>query len=373
MLKKLIIPILLFSLIISFIAFPSICIEAAREGLLLWFHKVLPSLLPFMIVINIFVNLQTVKNASNLLSPLTKKLWNLPGVSLLVFTLSLLAGYPMGARIIKELLNSGELTKSECEKTICFCNNCGLIFIIATVGITLFNNISIGYFLLIIHILSAFIVSLIWRPITIHSRNQTPDPINIPHTLPPKKSFISLFNESVTLSVDTITYVGGYIIFFSVISSLITKTPLFTNILSTYSDSAKLILAGSISGVLELSSGVNSLSNIDIFYCLPLISFVLAFGGICVHCQTLYIISRNDFFIIPYFISKVTQGSISFILTILLSPYLFSICKFNYSYHSSILWIVIFIIVIVCSRILIFNISNHNSQHRLLSKQSSSV
>ncbi len=369
MLKKSIVPIVLLGLIISFVTFPSICIEAAREGLLLWFHKVLPSLLPFMIVINIFVNLQTVKNASNIFSPLTNKLWKLPGVSLLVFILSLLAGYPMGARIIKELLTSGELTKPQCEKTLCFCNNCGLIFIIATVGITLFNNITIGYFLLIIHILSAFIVSIICRPITTSSSLENSVCINISHTPVSKKNFVSLFNESVTLSVDTITCVGGYIIFFSVISSLITKTPLFTNILSTYSNPNRLLLSGYISGILELSSGVNTLSSLNTLYCLPLISFVLAFGGICVYCQTLYIIGKNDFFMLPYLLSKITQAIISFILTIILSPYLFSICKVDFAYHSNLLWIIIFILVLICSRILILNISKRYSQKNIVSNQ----
>lgn len=373
MLKKMIVPILLLMLISSFIAFPSICINAAREGLLLWFHKVLPSLLPFMIVINIFVNLNSVKKASKLLSPFTHKLWRLPGISLLVFTLSLLAGYPMGARIINELLTSGELSKSQCEKTICFCNNCGVIFIIATIGITLFNNISIGYFLLIIHILSAFIISLIWRPINIPSSDINSPLVHTSCTSYDKKNFITIFNESVTLSVDTITYVGGYIIFFSVVSSLITKTPLFTSLISTYSDSSKLLLSGSISGALELSSGVNTLSNIHILYSLPLISFVLAFGGICVYCQTLYILGGNNLFILPYLLSKFTQGIISFILTILLAPYLLPIYKLNCLYHSSLLWLMLIILVIICSRLLISTLIKRHLYECIPSKQSATL
>ena len=358
MFKKIIIPLILLTLVFLFVSFPSICINSAREGLLLWFHKVLPSLLPFMIVINIFVNLDSVKNASHLLTPFTNKLWNLPGVSFLVFILSLLSGYPMGARIIKELLSSGVLSKSEAEKTLCFSNNCGLIFIVATVGITLFNNISIGYYLLIVHILSAFIISLIWRPITLSDSSTIQACCESSNSHYSKKSLVSLFNESVTLSVDTITYVGGYIIFFSVISNLITKTPLFNNLFSIYSPSSQLLISGAVSGSLELSNGVNALSQVNLFYSLPIISAVFSFGGICVYCQTLHILSGSNLLLTPYLISKIIQSIISFILAIILSPYLLSLDPPDLSYSAIIFWISTFILVIIFSRIIITNNSN---------------
>ncbi len=311
--------IILLSLMAILLIFPNLCVDAARQGLLLWFNKVLPSLLPFMILINILVGLDSIKNISNHAGIITYKLWNLPGCTLFAFIMGLLAGYPMGGRIIKELVSAGNLTLKQGEKALCFCNNCGPLFIVGTVGTSLLGNVKLGYFLLLVHILSAIITSLLLKPtypliLTKCTTSQS---------TPSSKTLSTLLNEAVVHSMDTMTCIGGYIIFFSVLSHLITDTLLLQWLfhLPLINQISTSTLQAILTSFLEMSNGVNALSQISSPYALALLAATLAFGGLCVYFQTLYVLEGISFSTRPYFLSKCLQAIISFLLTCVLYPF----------------------------------------------------
>ena len=343
MTKKTTAVLVLFIFMGILLAFPSLCITAAQEGLLLWFNKVLPSLLPFMILINILVKLDSIKTIGNHVTFITYKFWNLPGNTLFAFIMGLLAGYPMGARIIKELVISGDLTPKQGEKALCFCNNCGPLFIVGTVGTVLLGNVKLGYFLLLIHILSALITSLLLKPISPLSLTRSTQQASVPSS----KTLPTLFNEAVAQSMDTMTCIGGYIIFFSVLSHVITDTKLLHWFfkLPLINRLAPQLSQAIITSFLELSNGVNALSHTASPYTLALLAAALAFGGLCVYFQTLYVLGDVPFSTKPYFLSKCLQAIISFLLTCMIYPF-FSVYTqgtkviFNYT------WSLVFIVFI---------------------------
>lgn len=301
---------------------PDICITAAKEGLLLWFNKMLPSLLPFTILINMLSQLNIMQNISLLASPLTQKLWKLPGVSLFVFIMGFIAGYPMGAKIIKQLSDSKTITSQEAEKLLCFTNNCGPLFIVGTVGSLMLNNISLGYFLLIVHMLSALLLSFIFSFYEISYPRSRAGSSSKNNTL----KFSYLFNESVKNGMDTVVYIGAYIIFFSVIASMINHSSLLIHILNKQYIPLNhgVTFLNFLTGILELSNGANILSSSaqTSLLILALIACLIGFGGICVYFQTSYILGECSFSLAPYFIAKCMQGCLSFILCYILSPIL---------------------------------------------------
>ena len=148
-------------LMILLLCYPSICLNAAKKGLLLWFNKVLPSLLPFMILVNMIVPLGGLNTYIAQLTPLTQRMWKLPGESLLAFIIGLIAGYPMGAKVIKALYDENKLTMQEAQQTLLFSNNCGPLFIIGTVGTAMLGQTQLGVFLFLIHLLTACLMSLL--------------------------------------------------------------------------------------------------------------------------------------------------------------------------------------------------------------------
>lgn len=327
---------------------PNICISAAKDGLLLWFNKVLPSLLPFIILINILSGLNVMGVISSIASPLTRKLWKLPGSSLLIFIMGFVAGYPMGAKMVKELLDNGTLSPCEAQKTLCFSNNCGPLFIIGTIGALMLSSTSKGYFLLLIHVSSALLVSLIFsfydNSVPTRGRGHS----SLPNTSTLK--FSVLFNESIKNAMDTIVYIGGYIIFFCVLAKIITASSIIHYILhspfisSTY-ETAFLSL---VTGLLELSNGASltSMSNLSTVYSLALIAFMIGFGGLCVHFQASYILGNCGFSLAPYIISKFMQGILSFILVYLFYP-IFSGFVLKTPLPFEIKWIVALVILYI--------------------------
>ncbi|MBP3888429.1 MAG: hypothetical protein J6F30_12425 [Cellulosilyticum sp.] len=356
--KKSTLTIGLLLLMLMFLCYPNLCLQAAQDGLLLWFNKVLPSLLPFMILINILVPLDGLQSFITWCTPLSKRIWHLPGESFFAFLIGLIAGYPMGAKVIKSLYTDHKLTKEEAERTLCFCNNCGPLFIIGTIGTAMLSQTNIGYFLFFIHLLSALTMSLLlthsFPLITSSIPNRS-----APNTYP---NFFKLLNLGVMNAMDTIVCVGGYIILFSVLLALLTQTPyaeqLCTNLFPM--PNASTLIKGILSSILELSNGAYNLSRMPInTYSLALISAAIGFGGLCVYFQALFVLEDTPFDTKPFFISKCLQGLLSFAFTLVLAPIYFNhtqnkvYTSGTISYFSSIyLWIALacFALSILLSR-----------------------
>jgi sporulation integral membrane protein YlbJ len=353
------IAIMIFTLLLS----PDICIYAAKEGLLLWFNKILPSLLPFIILINILSGIDIMKNISALAHPITRKIWNLPGSSLLAFIMGFIAGYPMGAKMVRQLLNQHIISPNEAQKILCFSNNCGPLFIVGTVGTLMLNNSSIGYFLLFIHVLSALLLSIIFAsykippPTRQHKLTQCTEPVFT--------NFSSLLNSAITNAMDTIVHIGGYIIFFSVIAHIINRSPIMRYILHSdlMGNMPEVISVGTITGLLELSNGTSILSSSPppTLYSIALLSGLIGFGGLCVHFQTSYVLGDCHFSLFPYMIAKGMQGILSFILSCVFLPF-FSMYTLKTYLPLKSLWL---FVLVLCIAVFIYIIKALNHlQHR---------
>lgn len=314
-------------LMILLLCYPGICINAAKKGLLLWFNKVLPSLLPFMILVNMIVPLGGLNTYINQLTPLTQRMWKLPGESLLAFIIGLIAGYPMGAKVIKALYDENKLTVQEAQQTLLFSNNCGPLFIIGTVGTAMLGQTQLGVFLFLIHLLTACLMSLL---LTRSLSNPTcPNSKIVCSSTSP--SFFKLLNLSVMQSMDAITCVGGYIILFSVLIAILTSSSIIHAFLGFIkcSSQGRQLLLGIFSSLLELSNGTNALSQLPLSpFSLALLSAAINFGGICVYFQTLYVLEDTPFHTKTLLLAKGIQCLLSSALTLCLYPFYFSISSF---------------------------------------------
>ena len=85
-----------------------------------------------------------------------------PGEGSYAFIMGIISGYPVGAKIINKFLEDGTCTKLEAERMLAFTNNSGPLFIIGTVGISLFGDTTIGAILFVTHLLACITVGLIF-------------------------------------------------------------------------------------------------------------------------------------------------------------------------------------------------------------------
>ena len=92
-----------------------------------------------------------------------KPLFNVSGKGAFPFIMGIISGYPTGAKIVSDFRKNNICTKVECERLLAYTNNSGPLFIIGTVGSSLFLSTEIGILLLITHIFGTLTVGIIFR------------------------------------------------------------------------------------------------------------------------------------------------------------------------------------------------------------------
>ena len=325
-LRKNLLNIILILFIIGLILFSSSNLLAARNGLKLWANNVIPSLFPFLIATNLLSYTPIVTYISKKSNKFMRPLFNVPGDAAYAFIIGLISGYPIGAKIVSELKINNKCTKAEAERMLCFTNNSGPLFIIGTVGVTLFSNTSIGFLLLITHILSAISIGVILGIISKIKNSPTTNIHNTSTTPVFKNKFITfsslgeILSTAIIESSKTLIIIGGFVVLFSVILSILSKGRVLILLSNIISPILKLLHIPSafsspiISGILELTNGIFAVSKIATKYLstnITICAFLLGFGGISVMLQVLSITSKAQLSIKKYFLWKMFQGLIA--------------------------------------------------------------
>ncbi len=62
------------------------------------------------------------------------------GIGAYAFIMGIISGYPVGAKIVTEFRKNGNCSRAEAERLLAFTNNSGPLFIIGTVGVSMFGN-----------------------------------------------------------------------------------------------------------------------------------------------------------------------------------------------------------------------------------------
>ena len=125
---------------ISILIFSESCSKGALNGINLCLNVLVPSLFPFMAASSFIVKSGLAQKIGKPLSRITKALFGLSGSFAPVILLSMLGGYPVGAKGISELAKSGAVSQREAEKAALFAVCAGPGFIINFVGTSLYNN-----------------------------------------------------------------------------------------------------------------------------------------------------------------------------------------------------------------------------------------
>ena len=137
------------------IALPEAAAGAAQDGLALCAKVVLPSLFPFFVCSQLFLQLGFAARLSRLLARPVSRLLRLPVQAGSAFVLGLFGGYPAGAQIACGLYEKKLLTRQEAERALAVCNQAGPSFIFGVLGGAVFQSAAAGAFLYGVQLLSA--------------------------------------------------------------------------------------------------------------------------------------------------------------------------------------------------------------------------
>lgn len=237
---------------------------------------------------------------------------------------------PFGAKIAVNFRNNHICNKEECERLLSFTNNSGPLFIIGTVGISLFGNYLIGILLFITHILGCITVGILFK---FWKKNvKTEIKYNVSKS-DNKLQNITVANlgevlgTSIQTAISTILMIGGFVVLFSVVISILNVSGitrliciLFEPICNIFNIPAQIV-SSTFTGLFEITNGINMISAIklkNISLNIIISAFLLGFGGISILLQVFSIVSKSDLSIKPYILGKLLHGSFAAVYTFLI-------------------------------------------------------
>ena len=306
-------------------------LPAVKNGLSLWANSVVPSLFPFFVATELLMHTNIITLLGRLLNNYMKPIFNISGEGSFAFIMGIISGYPVGAKIATNFRESNICSKEECERLLSFTNNSGPLFIIGTVGILMFRNTTIGILLFVTHLLACFTVGFIFRFWKRNRNNSTTISKNTYklNSLQTPASFANLgeiLAQSITSSISTILLIGGFVVIFSCIISILKASGILNSICVILSPVCQVFhidpsfIQGIFTGLLEITNGISYISNIackKISINIILVAFLLGFGGISVLLQVWSIVSKTDLSIKPYIYGKILHGLFASLYTYL--------------------------------------------------------
>lgn len=320
--------ILVFVLLLLF--YSKECTTFASNGLLIWFQNMIPSLFPFMILSSFMIRSGISVKLGKLLHPFLGTIFHLPSSMLYVIFMGFLCGFPMGAKIIADMLEKKQISQKEGEFLLTFCNNIGPLYMLgyvmplfqwsSTFKILLFMyGIPLGYGIILRYFSK-------YRQLFSHNSNFSKasfcSAASLPAPLSEKCSstdYLTNLYLALTNAIEQIVLLGGCMIFFNCLQIF---SLLFGKYLSSLPGHSlhKLILQGTLSSFMEIGGGLSFFasqksfplfSNSPFFMALSLA--LLTFGGLSCFFQTYLILKKSGLKITFYIKHKLLQAILIFL------------------------------------------------------------
>ncbi|MBQ3276787.1 MAG: hypothetical protein IJH47_07025 [Oscillospiraceae bacterium] len=264
--------------------------DGAAAGLRLWRELLLPSLLPWFAAAGLLSRLGVTEAAGQLLSPSLGRLFRVSPAGCGVFLLGLAGGYPAGAAAAAEAVEAGRLDKKEAEHLLRFSDNTGPAFAAGALGAGIFRSAGTGLGLWAVHALTAVLLGICCR------RGRAAPARSGPHAASWAHSFSRAFTDAVQSAVSAVLSIGGYVTFFSALLAVAGELGFperAAELAAACTGADAAILRALFTGTLELSSGIGAMAGMaPTPAALALGSFLLGWGGLCVHLQSLAVTGK---------------------------------------------------------------------------------
>ncbi len=293
--------IILFAIFLLF--FSSSNILAVQSSINLCLNSIFPSLFPFLVVSELLSYTSIINLLSAKFERIMRCFFKMPGISAFPFIIGMISGYPVGAKIISNLREKGKISAKDANLLLIFTNNAGPLFIIGSIGCSIYLNSTIGFLLLGVNILASIITGFVFTHFFKVDYRIDPSIISDESSLR-FSSLGEILSDCIKKAFNTLSIVCGFIIVFSIIISMIQTS----KILSIFNNQW---VEYTVLGILEITTGIKLISSIpgtSLFLHLIITSFLIGTGGLSVLLQVWSIISKTDLSIKPYLYGKIFSG-----------------------------------------------------------------
>lgn len=301
----------------ALVLWPEESMSAMKDGLSLCGNVILPSLFPFFVLSSLVVELGMSRYLGRLLEPVMAPLFRVNGACGTALALGFVGGYPVGARTAIQLYQSGQCSRTEAERMLAFCNNCGPAFILGVVGTGVFGSGAAGLLLYLAHLLASLLVGILFR---FYKPSEGPRRGRSAAPQFQAVRFSAGFTRSVTGALQSTLNICAFILFFTVLLRILAHSGLLSALsaaLATLFSPLGLSPVWAqrlITGLLELSSGVSSLTDGGMSGRLSMAAFMLGWAGVSVHCQVIAFFGDSGLSLRTYLAGKALHGFLSALL-----------------------------------------------------------
>ncbi len=294
--------------------------EAVRTGLQLSFVTAIPALFPFFIAGALLVDSGLAALLGSVFSAPMRRLYGVSGIGATALLLGLTGGYPVGAQAVCKLYQTRQISSAEAERLLGFCNNTGPAFILGVAGIGVCGSARTGMVLYGIHAVSALFVGVLLphRPLKANApRAHAVTP------LPSMQQFPACLTAAIQQALQTALLVTAFITAASLFLALLQAVGILGLLSALFAPLLRVLHAPAaltsvfLSGVFELTCGILQLPALALRQriLLPILSFLLAFGGISVHFQTLALLKPLGLSARLHTRGKLLHGMLAALLT----------------------------------------------------------
>jgi sporulation integral membrane protein YlbJ len=320
-----------FLLAIAMFYYPQEVVLSAADGLSLWWKFVLPALLPFFILSELLMGIGFVHFLGELLEPLMRPVFRLPGQASFVVAMSYTSGIPVGAVLTTKLREQKVLTREEGERLLSFTSNPSPGFMFGAVASSMLGKPGLGIILAGSVYLANLIVGILFRFYRVNgSERHVSGPPSLRRALremqraqsQAQRPLGQLLGEAIHQGVRNILLVGGFIMFFSVLVHLLTALKITSGLgylcqvltggLIT-SQSVSALVTGLLETTLGCRSTIEAFSSLNLQ--VGILAAMLGWGGLSVFAQVASFTSTTDLRFTPFAVGRGLHAIFAFILS----------------------------------------------------------
>lgn len=260
----------------------------AVSGLALAENTIIPSLIPLLMIFFIIMRTRAKLVLADAFGFISKYVFNLPEITFPAIFLGLVGGYPTGALLACELFEREEIDEKQAQRLLRFnfCGGCG--FIITAVGTSTLHNTKAGAILFLSNVISCIMVGF---AASFFEKRKAYGC----YSFTEETTFGDALISSTNSAVKAVLNMTAYIILFSAMSKIFP-------------------IPQQVMPFIEITNGICGENR----YPLEQMSAYLAFGGICIHCQLLPILSKVKMKYFDFFLFRIIAAFLSYFVTKLL-------------------------------------------------------
>lgn len=269
------ISVLPFCYLFLFLTNISLTKALAKEGLLLWFEKMIPTLFPFMVISSMLIHINEGLHFSK--QKLPRRFLPLSNSGLYCLFMGILCGFPIGGYCLNEFYRKGQISAKECEILMPVCNQLSPAYLLGYAFPIIFTDES-SFFLKLMFFSVMYFVPVLYCSIYLRHRRLSFLPSKTNYYTSSTESFAIILSKSLISAGKAILRLGAFLIFFRV---LFLPIELWIN---------NPLLRASLQVIFEIMSGTTLFATLPVIHSIGGRLFLLgalSFCGICCHAQLL--------------------------------------------------------------------------------------